>query len=106
MQNQKKKYPQDVLDLLRFHVYKRRKDLKLKVKKIVDSKAKKEIMYTQDNSEIKYLPFTSTTGMEVLGDVTMVMMYAGPTITILIRSKDVAEDYRKQLKFLWSIAKK
>jgi sugar-specific transcriptional regulator TrmB len=103
---QKEKYPKEVLDLLRFHVYKRRKELKLKVKKIADPKGKNEKMYTEDNSEIRYLPFTSTTALEVLGDVTMVILYSEPIITIIIRNKNVAEDYKKQLKFLWSIAKK
>ncbi|MFA6072632.1 MAG: helix-turn-helix domain-containing protein [Candidatus Woesearchaeota archaeon] len=102
----KSKYPQEVLDLLRFYVYKRRKELKLKVKKIADDEAKKEKMYFEDNSEIRYLPFSSTTSIQVLGEITMVQMPVEPVITIIIRNKRVAEDYKKQLKFLWSIAKK
>jgi sugar-specific transcriptional regulator TrmB len=103
---EKSKYPKEVLDLLRFHVYKRRKELKLKVKKIADPKGRNEKMYTEDNSEIRYLPYTSTTALEVLGDITMILLYTDPIITIIIRDKKVAQDYKKQLEFLWTIAKK
>ena len=103
---EKSKYPKEVLDLLKFHVYTRRKELKLKVKKIADSKGRNERMYTEDNSKIRYLPYTSTTALEVLGDITMILLYTDPIITIIIKDKKVAQDYKKQLEFLWSIAKK
>jgi len=103
---EKKRYPQEVLDLLRFYVYKKRRELKLKVKKIVDYNARKEKMYLEDNSEIRYLPFTSTTSMQILGEITMVQFPVEPIITLIIRNKRIAEDYKKQLKFLWKIAKR
>lgn len=103
---EKKRYPQEVLDLLRFYVYKRRKELKLKVRKIADFNARDEQMYSEDDAEILYLPFTSTTSMQVLGEVTMVQFPVGPIITLIIRNRSIADDYRKQLRFLWSIAKK
>lgn len=102
----KERYPKEVLDLLRFYVYKKRKELKLNVKKIADYDARNEKMYFEDNAEIRYLPFTSTTSMQVLGDVVMVQLPVGPIITLIIRNKDIADDYKKQLKFLWTIAKK
>lgn len=103
---EKSKYPKEVIDLLKFHVYKRRKELKLKVKKIADPKGRNEKTYQEDNSEIRYLPYTSTTALEVLGDTTMILLYTNPIITILIQDKNVAADYKKQLEFLWKIAKK
>jgi sugar-specific transcriptional regulator TrmB len=103
---EKSKYPKEVIDLLRFHVYKRRKELNLKVKKIADPKGRNEKTYQEDNSEIRYLPYTSTTALEVLGDITMILLYTNPIITILIQDKNVAADYKKQLEFLWKIAKK
>jgi len=103
---QSNRYPKEVLDLLRFYVYKKRKELKLKVKKIVDYDARNEKLYLEDNSEIKYLPFTSTTSMQVLGDVVMVQLPVDPIITLIIRNHSIAQDYKKQLKFLWNIAKK
>lgn len=101
-----KRYPKEVLDLLRFYVYKKRKELKLKVKKIVDYNARNEKLYLEDNSEIKYLPFTSTTSIQALGDVVMVQFPVDPVITLIIRNNNIAQDYKKQLKFLWKIAKK
>ena len=103
---EKSKYSKEVIDLLRFHVYKRRKELKLKVRKIADPKGRNEQVYTEDNSEIRYLPYTSTTALEVLGDITMMLLYTDPIITIVIKDKKVAADYKKQLEFLWTIAKK
>lgn len=103
---EKRRYPKEVLDLLRFYVYKKRRELKLKVKKIVDLDARKEKMYLEDNSKIRYLPFTSTTSMQVLGEVTMVQLPVNPIITLIIRNKQIADDYKKQLKFLWKIAKR
>ncbi len=102
----KERYPQEVLDLLRYYVYKKRKQLKLKVKKIADFDARNEKMYLEDNSEIRYLPFTSTTSMQVLGDVVMMQFPVDPIITLIIKNKNIAADYKKQLKFLWKIAKK
>lgn len=103
---EKSKYPKEIIDLLKFHVYKRRKELKLKVKKIADPKGRNEKTYQEDNSEIRYLPYTSTTALEVLGDTTMILLYTKPIITIIIQDKNVAADYKKQLEFLWKIAKK
>jgi sugar-specific transcriptional regulator TrmB len=103
---EKSKYSKEVLDLLKFHVYKRRKELKLKIRKIADPKGRNEKMYTADNSEIRYLPYTSTTALEVLGEITMILLYTEPIITIIIKDKNVAADYKKQLEFLWKIAKK
>ena len=102
----KERYPKEVLDLLRFYVYKKRKELGLKVKKIADYDARNEKMYYEDNSEIRYLPFTSTTSMQILGNVVMVQFPVNPIITLIIRNKNIAEDYKKQLQFLWKIAKK
>jgi|SRR3989344_1716241 len=102
----KERYPKEILDLLRYYVYKKRKELKLKVKKIADYDTRNEKMYLEDNSEIRYLPFTSTTSMQILGDVVMVQFPVDPIITLIIKNKNIAEDYKKQLKFLWKIAKK
>ncbi len=102
----KERYPKEVLDLLMYYVYKKRKQLKLKVKKIADYDARNEKMYLEDNSEIRYLPFTSTTSMQILGDVVMVQFPVDPIITLIIKNKNIAEDYKKQLKFLWKIAKR
>jgi len=36
----------------------------------------------------------------------MILLYTDPIITIIIKDKKVAADYKKQLEFLWTIAKK
>ncbi len=99
-------YSKEYIDLLRFYVFKKRKELKLKVKKIINPSAKKNLAeIKEDNAEIRTLPYESMTAIQVLGEVTLIQLQTKPLIAIIIRNKQTAEDYKKQLKFLWSIAK-
>ena len=101
----KKEYSKEVLDVLLYNVYKKRIELKLKTKKLISEEARKDKIFSQDKSEIKYLPYPSITSMEMLGDLTVIQFFQDPIIVILINNKGVVSDYKKQFEFLWRIAK-
>ena len=82
-----------------------RKKLKLKTKKILDESLKKEKIIN-DNSQIKYLDFSSITSYEVLGNVVVLQIVSHELICIVMRSKLIADDFRKQFEVLWKKAKK
>ncbi|MAG45286.1 MAG: hypothetical protein CMH63_00750 [Nanoarchaeota archaeon] len=103
---EKKEYKKDILDMLQYYVYKQRRDLKLRTKKLISKEARGEKLYAQDNSFIKYLPYPSITGIEVLGEMTLIQFLQDPVIMILIKNSTIAKDYKTMFKFLWKIAKK
>ncbi|MBD3314137.1 hypothetical protein GF345_06860 [Candidatus Woesearchaeota archaeon] len=102
----KHKYSKALLDTLQYYVYKKRRDLKLNTRKLISEEAREEKFYFQDNSKIRYIPFPSITSVEMLGDMTMIQALRDPVIVILIKHKEITDDYRKQFEFLWRMAKK
>jgi len=102
----KKHYQKKTIDMLRYYVYKKRRDLKLTTKKLISEEARTENLYKEDNSILRYLPYPSMTGIEILGDYVLIQFFQDPIIMILIRNKSIAEDYRSMFKFLWKVAKK
>ena len=91
---------------LKTFVYPSRKRLRLKIKKIMNTKARTEKVWSKDNSEIKYLALTALTSYEILGDVVIIQLAQEDTINLVIRSKQVANDFREQFNLLWQNAKK
>jgi len=101
----KEKYSQEILNILNYYVYKKRKELNLKVKKLAAEETRKQEFFKQDKSEIKYLPYPSMTSIQILGNITMISFEQDTIITILIHNKNISDDYKKQFEFLWKIAK-
>jgi len=58
--------------------------------------------------EIKALPkeFDSPMSTNICGDLVYFRLYRDPPITIWIKSKDIADIYKKYFQIMWSIAKK
>lgn len=102
----REKYPKEIIDNLIYYVYKERKRLRLKTKKLVAEEARNEKMFAKDASARRFLPFPLITSIQILGDVTFITIEIEPIITILILDKRISKDYKKQFEFLWSKAKK
>jgi sugar-specific transcriptional regulator TrmB len=100
------KYPKEILDILSYYVYKKRKELKLTTYKIMSSDVKNEKIFHQDKAVIRYLPYTSMTSIQMLGEATLITHEQEPIITILIKSRKIAEDYKEQFNLLWKQAKR
>lgn len=100
----KEKYPEGLVNLLKYYIYKKRVELKLKTKKLISEEARKESLYSEDKSEIRYLPFPLITGIETLGEITLIEIQKEPIFTILIRNKEVTDDLKKQFELLWKSA--
>ena len=93
--------------MLIYDVYKKRKELKLKIKKLISEEARGEKLYLEDSSEIRYLPFPAITGIEMLGNLTMIQLVSvEPFVIILIKNKDITNDLKKQFEFLWKTSRK
>jgi sugar-specific transcriptional regulator TrmB len=99
-------YPKGLFDLLRLYTYKRRKELRLKTKKILDTGAKEDKIWKTDKPEIRYLPLPTLTSTEILGDCILIQIFQQEPITNLIKSKQATEDFTKQFKLLWKKAKR
>ena len=56
-------------------------------------------------TEVRYLPkeYTATTITLCYNNTTLNLIWEPEMIAIMIKSKQIAEDYKKQLKFLWKI---
>ena len=92
--------------LMDTYVYPNRKRLKLKIKKLMNIEAKKQKLPKTDKSEIKYTNLDSLTSYEILGDIIIIQILQGDTIHLVIKNKQVAEDFKKQFMLLWNNAKR
>jgi sugar-specific transcriptional regulator TrmB len=92
--------------LLKTFIYPTRQRLRLKTKKIMNEEARKEEIWHTDKSEIRYLPLTALTSYEILGNIVIIQVAQEETINLVIKSKQVADDFREQFNLLWKSAKK
>jgi len=99
------KYGREVIDFFINKIYPRRESLKLKTKKIYDPSAKKNIDENEKNSQIKYLPYSSLASFNIISNLTIIGIYYGEMIFIVIESEEVAKGFKEQFNLLWKIAK-
>lgn len=95
-----------LINLLKTHIYPERIRKGLKVRKLMNTEAKKEALWKNDKSEIRYLPWNILSSYEVLGDVVMIQIFQNELICLVIKNKQTAQDYKEQFELLWGMAKK
>ncbi len=98
-------YPKEIENNLKYYVYKERRRLKLKIRKLFDEKSRGEKLYAQDKSTIKYISFPTYTCIQTLGNITLILFEKHPIISIVIHNESIAKDFKEQFEFLWKIAK-
>ena len=78
---------------------------KIKEKIIIKEGAKGA--FQKGTSKYRKIPekFFNTNPTQIYGDNVQIIVWGNPDYLIIIRSKDVAEAYRKQFELLWQIAK-
>lgn len=99
------KYPDSLFHLLEYDIYKQRRKLSLRIKKILDIGARKEEFWRKDNSEIRYIQLPTLTSIEILGEAVLIQIFQQEIIAILISNKQAAEDFKKQFILFWYQAK-
>jgi len=102
----KEKYSKEIINNLIYYVYKERTRLKLKTHKLASEETRNEEIFKSDKSSTKYLPFPLFTGIQTLGDTTIILLEKDPIISIVIHNKNITNDFKEQFRFLWKIAKK
>lgn len=62
----------------------------------------------EEQFEVRLLPkeFITPVGTQIYGDKVLISIWEPTLIAIMIKSKEVAANYRKYFELLWSIAKK
>jgi len=101
-----KRYPQSLIDALRFYIYKKRKESGAKIRKLGAEEARIETVYDEDNSEIRYLPHPTVIEFQTYGDITLVGYNQEPLLTIIVHSKELTEGFRDHFDYLWKQAEK
>lgn len=87
------------------YTYPKRKRLKLKTKKLMNIEAKEEKLWRTDKAEVKFIPTDALTSYEILGDVIIIQILQGDTVHLVIKDKQVANDFKKQFLLMWKNAK-
>ncbi len=93
-------------DFLMFQ--KRKKELKIKAKVILNKSAKKSESVQKAHSQFKFIPdeYTSPTTTFVYDDKVAVIIWSETPIATVITSKDVAKSYKSYFELLWKQAMK
>lgn len=92
-------------DILQFYFHwfdKKRKKRKVRAKIIATDRSFKDIPF----SEIKYLEQKySPVSFNVYGDKVAIIMWASEPFAILIKNKEISEEYRNYFNLMWKVAK-
>lgn len=103
----RKHYSNKVYDFFVFNQQPKRRSLKLKIRKILDSssRAKRDEEHEKEAS-IKYFDFVSPVSYSITDGLLIIGIHSDEkkSITITIESKEVAESFIQQFEVLWKIA--
>lgn len=82
--------------------------LNYKIKERVIIKEGNKGLFKKSSSQYRKIKekFFNSNPIQIYGNNVQIIVWGNPDYLIIIRSKDVAESYRKQFELLWQIAKK
>ena len=100
----REKYPESIYNFYISNLYPKRKEAKVKIKKILDKEAKKHRKDHEKEAQIKYFPYVSPVAIVTIGDLTIIDIVTENPIIITIESKEVAESFIQQFELFWKIS--
>lgn len=99
-------YEKIINDFFIITIYPLRKNKRVKLLKLDDETARKDMNHT-DDGEHKFLPLNSGVTINVIDDLTLISWSTEKTsMVITIEDKDTAQGFAKQFDHLWNIAEK
>jgi len=101
-------YNKRTMDFFKYNIYNVRNRLNIKVRKINDESARKNIVQEEKTKNIitKYLPYPSVTTFNITENLVIIGLYGSEEIYITIEDEEVSKNFKTQFEFLWKIAKK
>jgi len=103
---ERKMYPKEVYDFFVFNQQPKRAKFNVKVKKILGESARGDKDEQGKNVQIRFLPYGSTVSINIIGELSIIAIFAEQPIYIVIENKDAADNFIDYFNFLWKIAKK
>ncbi len=103
---QRENYPKSLYNFFINNLYPKRKEAKIKIKKILDEEAKKNRKDHESQAKIKYFPYVSPVSVVTIKNLTIIDIVAENPITIVIESDEVAKSFIQQFELLWKMSKK
>lgn len=91
------------------HYDKKRVERRIKSRIIVDESARQDSYVSKvPLSETRFLPsrYSSPVAINIYGDNVAIVVWTEEPVAVLIRSREVADGYRKYFDLMWSIAKR
>jgi len=79
---------------------------KIKIRKILSDDARPHRKNHEKTAQIKYLPYMSSVGINVIGSLSIIGIFSQEPIFITIEDENVAQSFKEQFSFLWKQAKK
>lgn len=101
----REKYPKFIYNFYINNLYSKRVSSKIKIKKILDTEAKKHRSDHEKEAQIKYFPYVSPVAIVTIGNLTIIDIVTENPIIITIESKEVAESFVQQFELLWKLSK-
>jgi sugar-specific transcriptional regulator TrmB len=97
-------YPEPAINFFIAHGKERERN-KIKIKKILSQDSKIHRKAHEKSAQIKYLPYVSSTGISVIGNLSIISIFSDNPIFITIEDESVAKGLMEQFEFLWNISK-
>jgi sugar-specific transcriptional regulator TrmB len=101
----REKYPKSLYNFYIFNLYPKRKESKVKIKKILDTAARQFREDHEKEASLKYFPYVSPVAIITIGDLTIIDIITENPIVITIESKEVADSFIQQFELLWKLSK-
>ena len=101
-----KKYTKKVDNFFMEKVQPQRLRNKIRIKKIFSEEVRNYKPYIEKSSEVRYLPYNSPLTINVIGDLTILEIFAEELVMIIIESLDISKSFIQQFEVMWKIAKK
>jgi len=97
----------NIMEFYHYHYMKRLEKLKIKMK-VIFNKGDSDEPFDWKSSEVRYLPkdFKTPTETTIYGDNVVIFVFMDNPRAILIKSKAIADSYKKYFNILWRQAKK
>lgn len=101
-----KSYPKNIYDF--FDRLEHKKDnLKIKRKFLFGEDARGTMPFVEKSKfcKVKYLPYSSVVSINIYGETSFISIFSEEPIFFVIKSKEIAENFKEYFKILWKITK-
>lgn len=96
-------HPKKIVDYFQYNIFPQREKAGIKIRKLIDEKAKNNIHERQ--AQIKLLRYNSIITFNTIADLVIISVWTEEPLFFVVESDEVAKGFKENFELLWRIAK-